>query len=145
MQGANRLASNSLLEALVFAHRCYLDSVKKVNQFRIQNVPDWEFSGTTEPREAVLINYNRQEVQNIMSDYVGMVRSGERLHRAMRRLGILYKETKELYDNNVLSLQLCELRNLITIAYLIVKQSLERTENRGNFFNIDLGEEKRFN
>ena len=73
-----------------------------------------------------------------MSDYVAIVRSRERLQRAMKRIDILYHEHEKLYDEAVLSPQLCELRNLITIAFLITRQSLERSENRGTYFNIDL-------
>jgi len=139
LHGANRLASNSLLEALVYSHRCYLDSVKHIEKSELgKDIPDWRFYGTTEPKEKVLITHNRAEVQNLMSDYVGIVRSNERLTRAMNRLNILYKETKMLYDNSVLSLQLCELRNIINVAYLIVTQSLARKENKGGFYNIDL-------
>jgi len=139
LHGANRLASNSLLEAIVFAHRCFVDVEFKLNAIAIpQNIPDWNAEGTTVPREQILITHTRKELRDLMSDYVAIVRSHERLKRALKRTDILYHETERLYNEAVLSPQLCELRNLITIAFLIIRQSLERTENRGTFFNIDL-------
>lgn len=139
LHGANRLASNSLLEALVFAHRCYEDVIKQHGSSGFQeNIPEWMAEGTTHPREWVLINYNRAEVKNIMSDYVSIVRSNERLERALNRLKLIYDETERLYKTTTLSPQLCELRNLVNIAYLIVKQSMEQKENRGTFYNVDV-------
>ena len=101
-------------------------------------VPRWDDQGTTTPKEKVLISHNKNELQAVMRDYVGIVRSNERLSRAYNRLALLYKETEVLYQRNTLSPQLCELRNLIAVGYLIVKQSLQRKENRGSFWNIDL-------
>jgi L-aspartate oxidase len=139
LHGANRLASNSLLEAIVFAHRCFADvEVKLAGIDFPQNIPDWNAEGTTVPREQILITHTRKELRDLMSDYVAIVRSHERLKRAMKRIDILYHETERLYDEAVLSPQLCELRNLITIAFLIPRQSLERNENRGTFFNVDI-------
>ena len=138
LHGANRLASNSLLEAIVFAHRCFTDVEDKLMLIDIpQNIPDWNAEGTTVPREQILITHTRKELRDLMSDYVAIVRSNERLERASKRINILYHETERLYEDAVLSPQLCELRNLITIAFLITRQSLERKENRGTFFNID--------
>lgn len=139
LHGANRLASNSLLEALVFAHRCYEDVLQKTGTLTWQeNIPEWKAEGTSQPREWVLINHNRSEVKNIMSDYVSIVRSNERLQRALNRLELIYHETERLYKTTTLSPQLCELRNLINVAYLIVKQSMEQKENRGTFYNVDI-------
>lgn len=135
LHGANRLASNSLLEALIFAHRCFEKSSTEIEQDQEEvQVPDWSEEGTTNPKELILITHNRKEVQAIMSNYVGIVRSDERLNRASNRLKMLYEETEDLYRRTKISPQLSELRNLITIAYLIVKQSQSRTENRGGFF-----------
>lgn len=143
LHGANRLASNSLLEALVFAHRCYEDVLKKADGLGYQeNIPDWKAEGTTQPREWVLINHSRSEVKNIMSDYVSIVRSNERLERALNRLELIFHETERLYKTTTLSPQLCELRNLINVAYLIVKQSIEQKENRGTFYNVDFQEHR---
>ena len=139
LHGANRLASNSLLEALVFAHRCFENSVKEVQQLAYaENVPDWDTEGTTEPEEMVLITHNRNELQSLMSDYVGIVRSNERLERASQRLQILYAETNELYNKSTLSPQLCELRNLVTCSYNIIQSSIDRKENKGGYYNLDL-------
>lgn len=139
LHGANRLASNSLLEAIVFAHRSSLDIENKLNNTTFnENVPSWSVKGTSEPEELVLITHSRKELQIIMSDYMAIVRSKERMKRALRRLEIHFFETEELYNSNIISPQLCELRNLITIAYIIVRQSSLRTENKGAFYNIDL-------
>jgi L-aspartate oxidase len=138
LHGANRLASNSLLEALVYSHRCFLDVEKKLEQIPVNDsIPDWDTEGTVVPDEQILITHTRKELRDLMSDYVAIVRSNERLHRAMKRLDILYAENEMLYDESVLSPQLCELRNLITIAYLITQDSLDQKENRGAFFNKD--------
>jgi len=138
LHGANRLASNSLLEALVFAHRCYEDLQRNlpepVNEPRI---PEWESAGTTEPEEWVLINHNRIELRRLMNNYVGIVRSDERLQRTLNRLEILGSETEKLYRTTTLSPQLCELRNLINVAWLIASQSLSQKVNLGTFYNAD--------
>jgi len=141
LHGANRLASNSLLEAMVFAHRCYVDTVKKIDSiiFRTE-LPDWNERGTSEPREMILITQSLKELQQIMSDYVGIVRNDIRLHRASRRLDLLWEETEELYKSSVLSPQLLELRNMITVGYLIVKGASFRKESRGLHYNTDYPE-----
>lgn len=145
LHGANRLASNSLLEALVFSHRIFLDSSDAVEHIYFQeNIPDWNAEGTTEPREMVLITQSRKELQEIMSYYVGIVRSDVRLKRAADRLELLYKETEALYNTTVLSPQLCELRNLITIGYLITRSSSMRHESRGLHFTTDYPVKKDF-
>ncbi|MBL7856096.1 MAG: L-aspartate oxidase [Cyclobacteriaceae bacterium] len=139
LHGANRLASNSLLEALVYSHRCFLEVENKLEGIPVNDaIPDWNAEGTVVPQEQILITHTRKELRDLMSDYVAIVRSNERLQRAMKRLDILYHETEKLYDESVLSPQLCELRNLITIGFLITKQSLEQKENRGSFYNKDL-------
>ncbi|MCG8339865.1 MAG: L-aspartate oxidase [Cytophagales bacterium] len=138
LHGANRLASNALLEALVYAHHCYVSTVRKLAHCSLAtNVPDWDAQGTTQLKEMVLIAHNRRALQNTMSDYVGIVRSNERLHFAMKRINMFWKEIKRLYDKNILSTQLCELRNLVTVAHLIVQQSIERKKNSGGFYNVD--------
>lgn len=139
LHGANRLASNSLLEAIVFAHRCFLDVEGRLEDIRIpDNIPDWNAEGTIVPNEQILITHNRKELRDLMSDYVAIVRSNERLKRALKRTRILFEETERMYQSAVLSPQLCELRNLITVAYLITTDSLEKKENKGTFYNIDL-------
>jgi L-aspartate oxidase len=141
LHGANRLASNSLLEAMVFAHRCYLDGVNKIdNTSHKVNVPDWNAAGTTAPKEMILITQNLKELKQIMSDYLGIVRTNERMQRASRRLDILHEETESLYERTEVSPQLCELRNLITVGYLIVKGAAFRKESRGLHYNTDYPE-----
>ena len=141
LHGANRLASNSLLEAMVFAHRGYLDAVKNIGQLSFQqNIPDWKADGTSAPKEMILITQSLKEMKLLMSDYVGIVRNNERLQRANRRLDLLHEETEALFKKTVVSPQLCELRNMITVAYLIVKSAEFRHESRGLHFNTDYPE-----
>ena len=145
LHGANRLASNSLLEAMVFAHRAYkksIEPVKKENKLSGKinfetAIPDWNAAGTTAPKEMILITQSLKEMKLLMSDYVGIVRNNERLQRAHRRLDLLHEETELLYEKTEVSPQLCELRNLITVAYLIVKSAEFRKESRGLHFNTD--------
>lgn len=138
LHGANRLASNSLLEAMVFAHRSAMDASLHVNSIPImEGIPDWNASETTEPNEMILITQSLKELQLLMSDYVGIVRTNTRLGRASRRLDFLWEETETLYQRTVISPQLCELRNMITVGYLIVKCATFRKESRGLHFNTD--------
>ncbi|MEP6711116.1 MAG: L-aspartate oxidase [Ferruginibacter sp.] len=148
LHGANRLASNSLLEAMVFAHRAYKQTVtlqkSEKKSHGILNleaaIPAWNAAGTTAPKEMILITQSLKEMKLLMSDYVGIVRNNERLHRANRRLDLLHEETELLYEKTEVSPQLCELRNLITVAYLIVKSAEFRQESRGLHFNTDYPE-----
>lgn len=138
LHGANRLASNSLLEAMVFAHRCSIDAVDRVNAISFnESIPDWNALGTSEPKEMILITQSLKELQQVMSDYVGIVRNDVRLQRAMRRIDLLWEETEQLYQTTSLSLPLLELRNLISVGYLIVKGAAFRKESRGLHFNTD--------
>jgi L-aspartate oxidase len=138
LHGANRLASNSLLEAMVFAHRCFIDASDRIDGISFHgNIPDWNAEGTSEPREMILITQSLKELQLIMSDYVGIVRNDTRLQRAMQRLDLLWHETEQLYQTSTLSPQLLELRNMITAAYLIVKAAMFRKESRGLHYNTD--------
>ncbi len=138
LHGANRLASNSLLEAMVFAHRCYLDAVQNIDSIQFnENIPDWNAKGTNAPKEMILITQSLKELQLLMTDYVGIVRTNVRLERAMKRLDLLHAETEKLYQATSVSPQLCELRNLITVGYLIVKSAEFRHESRGLHFNTD--------
>jgi len=122
----------------VFAHRCYLTAVEKIDSIPFRNdVPDWNAAGTTAPKEMILITQSLKELKQIMSDYLGIVRTNERIQRAIRRLDILHEETESLYEKTEVSPQLCELRNLITVGYLIVKSASFRKESRGLHFNTD--------
>ena len=138
LHGANRLASNSLLEAMVFGHRCYLDTIGIVDDITFkESIPDWHDVGTNEPKEMILITQSLKELQLVMSDYVGIVRTDVRLARAMKRLDLLFHETEELYRTTHVSSFLLELRNLITVGYLIVKGAEFRKESRGLHYNTD--------
>jgi len=138
LHGANRLASNSLLEAMVFAHRCYVDAVNRVDlRTGLPAIPDWNAEGTSEPREMILITQSLKELQQVMSDYVGIVRNTVRLERAMKRIDLLFEETEELYRTTTVSPHLLELRNLITVGYLITKGASFRKESRGLHYNTD--------
>jgi L-aspartate oxidase len=139
LHGANRLASNSLLEALVFAHNAHHDTKNRIVSIEIRNnIPEWNAKGTTRPKERVLITHKIKELQNLMSDYVSIVRTNKRLNEAMKRLMLLYEETETLYNQEKLSPQLCELRNLISVAYLITRAAIQRKENKGLHYNEDL-------
>ncbi len=145
LHGANRLASNSLLEAMVYAHRIHLNIMKGVEKYDLKmEIPDWDATGTMEPKEMVLITQSMKELKEIMSSYVGIVRSNVRLKRALDRLKLLYEETEELYRSTAISPQLCELRNLISIGYLVSRSASMRRESRGLHFTTDYPEEKDF-
>ena len=145
LHGANRLASNSLLEATVFAHRAYLQALTEIDTIALAtDIPDWDAHGTTDPKELVLITQSLKELKEIMSSYVGIVRSNVRLKRAMDRLFLLFAETEALYETTTLSPQLCELRNMITIGYLVTKSASMRRESRGLHTTTDYPTEHAF-
>lgn len=138
LHGGNRLASNSLIEAVVYADAAEKHASTLVNGYDFRtDVPDWNDEGTEHPDELVLITQSEKEVAQIMSYYVGIVRSDLRLKRAWNRLDILYKETEELFRRSKPTRQLCELRNIINIAYLVMRQALERKESRGLHYTVD--------
>lgn len=145
LHGANRLASNSLLEGLVYAERVTQDISKSLSTIEYQDdIPDWDATGTTQPKELVLITQSIKELKEIMSSYVGIVRSNVRLKRAFDRLHILYRETEQLYTTTTISPQLCELRNLITAAYMITRSAAVRKESRGLHYTTDYPEKQPF-
>jgi len=138
LHGANRLASNSLLEALVFAKRIYDSVVAYFSTVPIrEDIPDWNDKGTVRSHEDILVSHNVRELQRVMSDYVGIVRSDFRLERALRRLQFLNDETELFYKSTAVSVKLCELRNIILVSYLVVKSAMLRKESRGLHFNTD--------
>ncbi len=137
LHGANRLASNSLLEALVYAHNIYKYLCSHPGQQVSIQIPDWDDQGTHIDKEHIFINHNSKELQALMNDYVGIVRSNALLMKAIIHLDLMYKEVEELYKRSKINTTLCELRNMINVAHLIISQSLERKENRGGYFNID--------
>ncbi len=138
LHGANRLASNSLSEAVVFSHRAALHASETLQEGIINpDIPLWDAEGITPNEEMILITQNYKEMQMIMSHYVGIVRSDLRLDRALRRLEIIYTETEELFKKSVLSQELCELRNLINVGYLVIKMARNRKESLGLHYTID--------
>ena len=138
LHGANRLASNSLLEAIVYADSAVKDAVKYIGTIEHNEfIPEWNDEGTKLPEEMVLITQSFREVEQIMNAYVGIVRSNLRLKRAMNRLEILFRETEDLFERSVVSREICELRNVISVAYLIIKHALRRKESRGLHYTID--------
>jgi L-aspartate oxidase len=138
LHGSNRLASNSLLESVVFSHRAAQHAIEQFENTRHEiRIPNWDSEGTVLNEEMVLITQSRKELQSIMSSYVGIVRSDLRLKRAFDRLMTIYKETEDLYEKSVLTVELCELRNLVNVAYLIIKHASQRKESIGLHYSID--------
>ena len=138
LHGANRLASNSLLESAVFSHRAAVHASKVVKDIEfMEGVPDWDAEGRVLNEEMILITQSKKELQAIMSNYVGIVRSNLRLQRAMDRLEILYRETEDLYEKSIVSKDICELRNMINVAYLVIKMAMNRKESIGLHYSID--------
>lgn len=137
LHGANRLASNSLLEALVYAHNIFKYHSNNTFKSLDLNIPDWDDEGTVIAKEHILIQHNQRELQALMRDYVGIVRSNSRLTKAIKRLDLIYNEVEDLYKVSKITTSLCELRNMVNVAHLIINQSLERKENKGGYFNID--------
>jgi L-aspartate oxidase len=140
LHGANRLASNSLLEALVYGNKVAIEIIENRKNIIFNEklkIPEWDEEGTIVPKEKVLISHNRKTIQNIMTDLVAIVRSKKRFAKALDHLNYLYQDTEKAYEKSKLSPQICELRNLNAIAYLIVKQSMERKENKGAFYSLD--------
>ncbi len=142
LHGANRLASNSLIEAVVYADQAAKHAIELFDRTEIQEgIPDWNFEGTSNTEEMLLIIQSKREMQQIMSNYVGIVRSNLYLKRAMRRLEILWHETEELYNKTTPNRDLCELRNMIAVAYLVIKQGRDRKESVGCHYNVDYPQE----
>lgn len=138
LHGGNRLASNSLIEAIVYADAAAKHSITCVDKYEYnEGIPSWNDEGTNSPEEMVLITQSMREVNQIMSSYVGIVRSNLRLKRAWDRLDILYTETEDLFRRSTASKEICELRNMINVAYLIMRQAMERKESRGLHFTLD--------
>jgi len=138
LHGANRLASNSLLEAIVYADAAATHSCSVIDSLSFNDkVPAWNDEGTSLNEEMVLITQSVKEVNQIMSAYVGIVRSNLRLKRAFDRLEILYKETESLFQRSVVSRQICELRNSIFCGYIIIMHAMARKESRGLHYTID--------
>ncbi|WP_427915123.1 L-aspartate oxidase [Ramlibacter sp. MMS24-I3-19] len=136
LHGANRLASNSLVECMVFARSAAQD-IKATPQPAVPQLPAWDASQVTDPDESVVISHNWDELRRFMWDYVGIVRTNKRLERAAHRIRLLQGEIQEFYANFHISRDLLELRNLVTVADLIVRSAQARHESRGLHFSRD--------
>lgn len=138
LHGGNRLASNSLIEAVVYADAAARHSLEHIDEYDFNDkVPEWNDEGTMTNEEKVLITQSKKEVAQIMSNYVGIVRSDLRLKRAWDRLDMLYEETEALYKRVKPTKDICELRNMINVGYLITRWAIERKECRGLHYTID--------
>ena len=138
LHGGNRLASNSLIEAVVYAEAAAKHSLAHINEYTFnERVPEWNDEGTMTNEEKVLISQDMKEVEQVMSTYVGIVRSDLRLRRALERLDLLYEETEDLFKRVKATADICQLRNMINVGYIITRQALERKESRGLHYTID--------
>jgi L-aspartate oxidase len=143
MHGANRLASNSLLEGLVFARRAAQKLESEIAALRgspLPEVPDWEVGSAVPSDEAVVVTHNWDEIRRTMWNYVGIVRSSARLRRAARRVALLEEEIREYYWKHLVTRDLLELRNIATVAELIISSAASRHESRGLHYTIDYPE-----
>lgn len=138
LHGGNRLASNSLIEAVVYAKSAAEHTLRMIDNYDFNtNIPEWNDEGTMTNEEHVLITQSIKEVGEIMSNYVGIVRSDLRLKRAWARLDLLYEETESLFKRVKATKDICELRNMINVGYLITRQAIERKESRGLHYTVD--------
>ena len=138
LHGANRMASNSILECLVYGAAAAKDILSKLDSApSITKFKPWDESQVTNSDEEVIIQHNWHELRMLMWDYVGIVRTNKRLERAKHRIDLLKKEVKEYYENFRITNNLLELRNLLQIAELVVKSAMKRKESRGLNYNLD--------
>jgi len=138
LHGANRMASNSLLECVVFAHSAYRDIKTRLPATKMPSqLPEWDESQVTDSDEEVVVSHNWDEIRRFMWDYVGIVRTTKRLHRAQSRIRLLQQEIMEYYGNFRVTNDLIELRNLVTVAELIIRSALLRKESRGLHYSLD--------
>ncbi|MDF4876627.1 FAD-binding protein, partial [Vibrio parahaemolyticus] len=138
LHGANRMASNSLLECVVYAWSAAKDILKHHTNVELPSqVPCWDESKVTNSDEEVIIQHNWHELRLFMWDYMGIVRTDKRLERALRRIQLLQQETHEYYSNFRVSNNLLELRNLLQVAELMVRCAMQRKESRGLHYTLD--------
>ncbi|HKB87181.1 MAG TPA: FAD-binding protein, partial [Ignavibacteriaceae bacterium] len=142
LHGANRLASNSLLEAVVFAYRAANDLKEFIKSYDISipDIPGWDDSGTLSADEQILITHSMREVKEIMWNYVGIVRSDLRLERAKKRIHTLFEETESFYKKTKVFEEILELRNVITCSHIIIKSAGMRKESRGLHYTLNYPE-----
>jgi L-aspartate oxidase len=140
LHGANRLASNSLLEALVYADRACKSAVTEFSSLDLRGTPQlapWDETGTSNSDEAIVVSHNWDEIRRLMWNYVGIVRSDKRLQRALRRIQTIKEEINEYYWDFKIDSDLIELRNIATVAELIIRCALMRKESRGLHYNLE--------
>ncbi len=139
LHGANRMASNSLLECLVFAKTAAENILSRKSELQLSTVsiPDWDESQVSNSDEEVVVSHNWHELRHLMWNYVGIVRTTKRLERAQRRIQLLKQEVKDYYSNFTVTSDLLELRNLITVAELIIECAMRRKESRGLHYSLD--------
>ncbi|MEI1279975.1 L-aspartate oxidase [Leptospira venezuelensis] len=144
VHGGNRLASNSLLECLVFSNRIAEEIRKNPPNFLPEHdqIPAWDKEGLVNTEEWVLISHDLSEIKNTMSNYVGIVRSNLRLERAKRRMDLIYAEVRDYYNRTIVTNPLLELRNLVLVAELIIRSALARHESRGLHYSTDYPENR---
>ena len=142
LHGANRMASNSLLECFVYARSACADIVEQLYTIGMpSNLPDWDASQVTDSDEDVIIAHNWDELRRFMWDYVGIVRTNKRLQRAQHRVRLLLDEIDEFYSNYKVSRDLIELRNLALVAELMIRSAMQRHESRGLHYTLDYPEQ----
>ena len=137
LHGANRLASNSLLEGLVCAHRAAEKILGSPGSNDLPTIPAWQSGRASDADEMVVVSHNWDEIRRLMWDYVGIVRTNKRLQRAATRIANLQEEIQEYYWDFKVTTDLLELRNIATTAELIVNCALQRPESRGLHYNLD--------
>lgn len=142
VHGGNRLASNSLLEGLVFGYRIYEYLKQNPSKKENKSIKPWYKEGLNNPEEWILVQHNFQEIKNIMWNYVGIVRSDLRLERALRRINLLYDEVMDFYNRTIIQNKILELRNIVLVAKIIILSSLNRKESRGLHYSTDYPENR---